>query len=177
MAKILLISEERVKETTNISDNLSGKYLQSAMREAQEVDYRGIIGSCLLDVLKAKVADGTLNGDYKMLVDESQDFLAFTTRAKLPMMLSYKLTNFGLAKSNDENLQVATMDEIVADAAFYQAKADAACARLQAWLRENRALYPELSVCKCGAVRPNLTESVDVCGILLEGARGKIVRR
>ena len=176
MAVYLLTSEKRIKEITNISDNLSGKYLQSAIREAQEVDYCDIIGSCLLDSLKAKGAADELAGDYKMLVDLSQDFLAFTAISKLPMMVSYKVTNFGLAKSADENLQVATMDEIVANEGYYKAKADAACYRLQKWLRQNRALFPELCECNCYGIRPNLDRSVEL-PIWLGGARGRVTRR
>ena len=114
----LLTSEDRIKSITNISDNLSGKYLQSAIREAQEFDLKGIIGPRLLRTLKGMGQTGEWQPDYQDLVDEAQDFLAYTAIAKLPMMVSYKVTNFGLAKSADENLQVATMDEIVANIGY-----------------------------------------------------------
>ena len=88
------------------------------------------------------------------------------------MRSSYKLTNFGLAKSNDENLSVATLDEIAANRGYYLAKADAQCYALQTWLLENRSLFPELRDCDCNRIRANLTSAAS-CGIYLGGARGK----
>ena len=46
---ILLTSEEFVKSYSNISNNVNGKYLRVAIREAQEIELRGILGSFLLD--------------------------------------------------------------------------------------------------------------------------------
>lgn len=174
----LLTSEDFVKSHTNISDNLSGKYLQSAIREAQEVVLRGIVGSCLLDHCKQLMAEGhgsIQDADYKELVNRCQYFLAWTAAADLCMRPSYKITNFGLAKSNDENLTVATMDEITATQGYYQAKADAECLTLQSWLLENRLTYPELRDCDCNRMRANLTSAAS-CGIYLGGARGKQTR-
>lgn len=171
----LLTSEDFIKEVTNISDNLSGKYLQGAIREAQEVVLRGIIGSCLLDHCKQLFASEQLEGYYKELVDRCQYFLAYTVLADLPMKASYKVTNFGLAKSNDENLSVATMDEIVANQGYYQAKADARCYELQTWLLQNKGLFPELDDCACSRMHANLTSAAS-CGIYLGGARGKARR-
>lgn len=172
----LLTSEDFVKSCTNISDNLSGKYLQGAIREAQETALRDILGSCLLDALKGRMASQTLSGWYKDLVDRCQYFLAYTAIADVAMKASYKVTNFGLAKSADENLQVATMDEIVANQGYYQAKADAECYRIQTWLLQNRSEFPELDACACERIKSNLTAAAS-CGIWLGGSRGRITRR
>ena len=172
MTEYLLTSEDFIKSCTNISDNLSGKYLQSSIREAQEVVLRGILGDCLLDHCKQLMAAGELEGDYADLVDRCQYFLAWTVASDLGMRSSYKLTNFGLAKSNDENLSVATLDEIAANRGYYLAKADAQCYALQTWLLENRSLFPELRDCDCNRMRANLTSAAS-CGIYLGGARGK----
>ena len=177
MAKeYLLTSEAFIKSCTNVSDNLSGKYLQGAIREAQEVDLRGILGGCLLDRCKMLMAEGggtIQEPDYKELVDRCQYFLAYTAIADVAMKSSYKVTNFGLAKSNDDNLTVASMDEIVANQGYYQAKADARCYELQTWLLENRALFPELGECDCNRLKANLT-SAATCGIYLGGGRGRM---
>ena len=175
-AEILLTSEDYVKSVTNISDNLSGKYLLSAIREAQDIDLCGILGECLLAKLKALYGAGELAGDYKMLVDKAQLFLAYTTCVYCIDRTSYKITNFGLARSSDENLQLANMDEMQAEKGFYQAKADAQCWDLTGWLLENRQLFPELDACGCSRKRANLTSSYSG-GIVFGGPRSKIVRR
>lgn len=172
----LLTSEDFVKSCTNVSENLSGKYLKGALHEAQETALREVLGSCLLDRCKALLAagNGTLpDGIYKELVDRCQYFLAYTAIADVCMKATYKVTNFGLAKSTDENLQVATMDEIAANQGYYQAKADAECYRLQTWLLENRADLPELDACQCGKINANLYSAAS-CGIWLGGARGRL---
>lgn len=65
----LLVSETFVKSVTSISDNVSGKYIQSSIREAQEIALKSILGTCLLDKLKelglAKELDDPANIAYK----------------------------------------------------------------------------------------------------------------
>ena len=53
MAEFLLTSEKFVKEVSSISDNVAGKYIQPSIREAQEVWLKSIIGSNLLNYIKA----------------------------------------------------------------------------------------------------------------------------
>lgn len=172
----LLTSEDFIKSVTNISDNLSGKYLQGAIREAQETALRDVLGSCLLDALKARMAAKTLVGWYKDLVDRCQYFLAYTAIADVTMKATFKISNFGLNKSADENLQVATMDEVAANQGYYLAKADAECLRLQTWILQNRTEFPELDACSCERMSANL-KSAATCGIWLGGARGKMIKR
>ena len=90
MTDILLTSEQFVKDTTSISDNIAGKYLLPSIREAQEVDYRGIVGDALLEKLKADLAAGTLSGIYLAAVQRSQYFLAYTAVVKLSGKVSYR---------------------------------------------------------------------------------------
>lgn len=176
MAEILLSSENFIKGATSISDNLAGKYLRPSLREAQEVGLRGIIGDCLLETVKGMVGDGsivyTANAAYKELVDRAQWYLAYRTVYEVLLKTSYKVTNFGVAKSADQNLQVATQDEIAKMMYYYQAKADSACYDLQTWLLENRAALPELGECTCRRISANLRSAAS-CGIFLGGARGK----
>ena len=176
MAEILLSSEAFVKSVTSASDNLSGKYILPALREAQEIGLRGILGDNLLAKLKTLVKEGTLEtesgGVYKTLVDHCQYYLAYVTIVEVTNKVSYKIGNFGVTKTQDENFQVATQDEIGKAQYYYQSKADACCLDLQNFLLENRADYPELTDCACHKIESNL-RSVATCGIFLGGARGK----
>ena len=58
MAEILLSSENFIKSVTNISDNVSGKYILASLREAQEIGLKNIIGDCLLEKLKVLIKSG-----------------------------------------------------------------------------------------------------------------------
>lgn len=178
--EILLTSEAYVKTVTAISDNLAGKYMLTSIREAQEQGLRSILGDCLLDTLKAMSASGSINdeanGAYKTLVERCQDYLAYMSVVEALNKVSYKVTNFGVTKSTDQNLQVSSQDEIVKQLYYYQAKADACCYRLQNYLLDNRTSYPELDECTCRRIKSNLY-SAATCGLWLGGARGREGRK
>lgn len=176
MAEILLTSENFVKSVTNVSDNLAGKYILPSIREAQEQGLKGILGDALLAKVKELLKAGQLVGKYKDLVDHCQYYLAYMTIVEVTNKVSYKISNFGVAKSNDENLQVATYEEIVQMSYYYQSKADAHCLDLQTWILENRESFPELTENHCRKIRSNLHSSAS-CGIFLGGARGVRRRR
>lgn len=176
--QILLSSESFIKSVSSISDNLSGKYILPSLREAQEIGLRGILGDALLDKLKTLIREENLDieadGVYKILLDRCQYYLAYMTIVEVTNKVSYKIGNFGVTKSNDENLQVASQDEIAKMQFYYQSKADACCLGLQKFLLDHRKDYPELTECCCDRIASNL-KSAATCGIFLGGARGKIL--
>lgn len=176
----LLTSETFVKGVMSISDNIAGKYIQPSIREAQEVGLRDILGSCLLDKLKDLVAAKEIrnagNEAYADLLDQAQYYLAYQTVVEIIPKVSYKLGNHGLSKSTDENLQVATQDEIGKMQYYYESKADHYCLLLQQWILDRRAAFPELGACGCARIKSNLYSAAS-CGIWLGGPRGKMERR
>jgi len=151
-----------------------------AIREAQEVHLRGILGTAMLDKLKSLVEADTIaadeNGKYQLLIEKCQYYLAYQTIAGLPWKLNYKLANIGVARVGDENVQVASIDEVSKVSAHYQAKADYYCRQLQRFLLDNRTIYPELDDSHCDEIRDNLRSAAS-CGVWLGGARGKYIRR
>ena len=172
MAEILLTSEAFVKSVTNVSDNLAGKYILPSIREAQEQGLKSILGDCLLSKVKHLFNTGSLEGIYKELVDHCQYYLAYAAIVEVTNKVSFKIGNFGVAKSTDENLQVASYDEIVKMQYYYQTTGDAVCLELQQWLVQNRGSVPELTECQCRKLSSNL-HSAASCGSFLGGSRGK----
>lgn len=176
MAEILLSSETFIKSVTNISDNVAGKYILSSLREAQEVSLKSIIGIPMLERLKELVKSGQIDSDtnqkYKYLLGKIQYYLAYMTIVELIYKVSYKIGNAGLVKTAEENLQVASYDEIVAQKEYYQGKADFHCMELQQYILEDMIGYPEVDDCTCRRIHANLY-SAATCGIFLGGARGK----
>ena len=175
MAEILLTSEAFVKSVTNVSDNLAGKYILPSIREAQEQGLKSILGDCLLSKVKHLFNTDSLEGIYKELVDHCQYYLAYAAIVEVTNKVSFKIGNFGVAKSTDENLQVASYDEIVKMQYYYQTKVDAYCLELQQWLLQNKESIPELTDCHCRKLSANL-HSAASCGVYLGGGRGKIRR-
>ena len=176
MAEIILTSEKFVKSVTSVSDNIAGKYILPSLREAQEQGLKGILGDALLAKLKGLVANKEIdmesNAAYKILLDRCQYYLAYAAIVEVTNKVSYKIGNFGVAKSSDENLQVASQDEIGKMQYYYQSKADAHCLDLQNFLLQNRSDYPELTENCCHTIESNL-HSAASCGIFLGGSRGR----
>ena len=175
MVEILLSSEAFIKSETNISDNVSGKYILTSLREAQEVGLQTIIGESLLEKLKALVKSGIdahENVKYKCLLNKCQYYLAYMTIVELIYKVSYKIGNAGVVKTADENLQMASFEEIVAQKEFYQGKADFYCMVIQNYILDNRSDFPEVDDRTCKKIHATL-HSAATCGFFLGGARGK----
>jgi len=177
--EILLISEDRVKETVDVSDNVAGKYILTSIREAQEIYFKRIIGTELLTKCKELVAAGVIrnpdNAAYKALIDESQLYLAYMTAVQLHHKVAYKIANAGIVKTPDDKVINATDDERDRQQQYYQSMADACAYELQGWILERYRQYPELTENKCHEIKANLY-SAATCGLWLGGARGRRVR-
>lgn len=172
MEVTLIFREEFVKGLTPISENVAGGYLRTAMFEAQEIDLKAIVGSCLLDRLKATADEGGLEPDiYSTAIDKCLFYLAYRTLARLIPKVTYKIANAGTYQVNDERVQPLT--EAVANSLIdeYTNSADFFAIELQEWLLANSAQLPELCGCDCRRIKSNLVSAAS-CGIWLGGYRG-----
>ena len=193
MTEVILTTCEFVKGLLNVSDNLSAKYLRPAIDEAQEIGLRTILGDKLLDKLKDIVLrnagvgsfspesfDASFDTSHPELAPyiallkrpEFQYYLAYAAAALVIPKVSYKIANAGVVRSTDEHVVAPSFEEVKATQAEYQGKADYFCRRLQGWLLEHRAAYPEVDEITAYGIRSNLY-SAATCGIFLGGARGR----
>lgn len=178
---VLLTSEQRVRELTGVSDNVSSKYITAAIREAQDIRLQSVLGTALLERLQELIRTGAIDTDvalakYRLLADKCQYFLVYAAVTELVRQVSYKVTNAGLVKTGDERVENATFSEVCSQAAYYETKADFYCMELQRWLCYNAPDFPELT-CGCIArLRSNLRSAAS-CGIWLGGARGRYPER
>lgn len=173
---IYLTSENFIKNNSNINDNIDNKFLQSALREAQEINLQSLIGTKLLRKLQNLVKTGEIeesgNTFYKECVDQCQYFLLYHSVAKLTMITGVHLSNFGPNNPSDENMQSLYFSDLSQVEQYYVNKADHFALMLQDWLLENYKELPELSSTKISQLRSNLYSAAS-CGLNLGGARGK----
>lgn len=178
IADILLTSVTFVKDVTSIDDNIADKYLIPSMREAQEFEYKHIIGenlyNKLISLVESRDIDLPENINYKKLLDASQYFLAYTSVVEVMQKVSYKVANAGVIKTNDEHVINAERSEIGSNCFYYQSKSDSYCLELQNYVLEHRKEFPELSESYCHKIEYNL-HSAASCGLFLGGTRGKIL--
>lgn len=177
---VLLTNANYIKTMTNISDNLSEKFLFAAINEAQEISLKRVLGEILLTKLKDLVSDGSINDTenavYKDLLQQCQFFLAYTVVSKLVVTASFKLDNAGLYRSNDENMYYADKSDVDYMQEYYQNLADSFKVEIVNFCLNNRNNLPELDECQCHKIKSNLY-SVESSGIVLGGARGRGTRK
>lgn len=174
MAHYLLSSEKFIKANTPISANIAGKYILSALLEAQEIKMRGVVGSSLLDSLKTKAQAKEIDEEpaYAELLNRMQMALAWLTVVALTHEVSYKVANKGVVKTNDERVINASEREVIMKGSDAQASADHYVAEVQRYLLANRGAFPELAECDCYRMKANLTSSAS-CPLWLGGVRGQ----
>ena len=172
MTEIYLIEPELVKQLTNVSDNLEGKVLGPAIIEAGNA-LRDIVGDALCDKLEELVANEEIdldeNVNYKLLLDKSQYFLAYTAAANVAVLTAVKVDNFGVSRSTDEHIESLSLSDVFTISEHYQKKADEYCGKLQNWILKNKKKFPELTENQCNDIKANLYSAAS-CGIWLGGA-------
>lgn len=175
MKEIYLISPNFVRSNTNVSSNIQDKFIQSAIREATDIDFQEISGSNLLIKLKKIIDKDEINNPenvlYKQILDISKYFIAYSVISRLTVISSIKIDNIGANVTGDDNIKTLDLDDIFRIEKFYRDKADFYKKRIQDFLIENFSKIPELSECECYKVKSN-TYSAASTGIWLGGARG-----
>lgn len=182
MSNTLLISETYIKGCTNIDDNFTGKLIQPAIVNAQEIELRGILGDSLIDKIKTMVYDESIKSEdniaYKDLLDKAQPFLAYTVVAELIMLTACKISPAGNEVIDDEKMTHLSINESYQLQSYYQKKADYYCKILQNFILQHKGAYPELTENCCASIKANLHSSAST-GVWLGGVRGtnKTTRR
>lgn len=133
---VLLISEDYLKTESFLDDNVSGKYLLTAIKMAQDIELQSIIGTKLLHSIQKKVFDNVIdledNWRYKDLLDNYiQPFLLYQVLSEIVIPISYKMSNFGVMQSSDEKDYAVDNKQINLVKKFYFDKANVYKERLQ----------------------------------------------
>lgn len=177
---VLLISEDYIKSTTNISDNLANDYLLPSIKLAQDIDLESTIGTQLLHKLQKLVFDNDIsnqeNSNYKLLLDNYiQPYLAYSTIQHIVPTVAYKLVNQGIVRTDDEKSYNVTSNEVDKVVDYYNHIANTFKKRLQMFLIANYNEFPELLNWKSLAdIRANLYSAAG-CNLSLGGPRGKSI--
>lgn len=175
MARVFLISEDYIKSMSSLDDNVSGKYLQTAIKLAQDTQLQSTIGTPLLEAICEKVADNTIKAEgniwYKRLLDDFiLPYLLYLVLGEVVVPTTYKLGNFGVVKAEDEKLVETNKVEYLRK--YYLDKSDYYKERLQRFLCQYSTEYRELWNVELKDMFPNLYSSSS-SALWLGGFRGK----
>ena len=167
--RVLLISEDTIKTTSNLDDNISSKYLTTAIQLAQDTELRSVIGGEMLAALESKVREKQLTEPYKELLDVYiQPYLCYQVLSEIVIPLAYKFKNAGMVQTDTEHVRNTGIADAGYLRQYYTDKADNYKRMLQRYLRNHRSEFPELGNC-----RDHNLDDATSCSIWLGGLRGK----
>lgn len=140
---VYLIGTSYLKENTPLNENLDDKLLKSAIKEAQEIYIRDIIGSGLYDELQSQAFAGTLsNLNSTLLNNYVAPCLKYYTLVESMLPLTFKFLNKSVATRTAEFAQPIGTSELSLIEQRYRDKAEYYADRLRNYLKENTTDYP-----------------------------------
>lgn len=176
MLKVLLISEDYIKTNSALNDNLFGKFLTPAIREAQEINLQLYLGECLYKRIVRMVADGSItastNEVYKALLDDCiQPYLLYQIQANIVPVLNVKMGNIGSVVSKDEYISTLSQGNIDLVQNDFQHKADFFAQRMLNFILNHSSEF-NLDECACKELRAHLNSAASTT-IWLGGLYGQ----
>ena len=147
MTTVQLISEAKIREFTDMNNNVDSKLISNAIRESQDIDLQRLLGTLLYDKILSDVQSNTLTGAYQSLVnDYIQNFLLYATYYYTLEYIYMRPRNNGLltptggdnSDSVDRSMYNVKRQSVQNKREFYAEK-------LTDYLIENQNTYPEIS--------------------------------
>lgn len=156
MKDVYLISPSAVKAITSVNLNVTDDILSYAIRNAQDMRLKFIIGDELLEALQNQAQQKITIGKEveepyrQILYDYVVPFLASQTVVEVCIPMTFKIRNIGVVKNNDINAESQSLDEVLRIKSYYEGVACDAANRLSDYLKDNAANIKEISRKKCG---------------------------
>jgi len=151
MTTVFLISEAKIREYTDLDNNVDTALIKNGIREASDIELQRLLGTLLYDKLIDLVDNGTIddsgNSNYKTLIDDYvQDFLIYAAYWYILDSIYLRSRNNGLLTPNggensdsvDRTLYNVKRQSVKNKMEYY---ADG----LKDYLIEEEALFPELT--------------------------------
>lgn len=146
--KILLISEQTLKNETILNDNVGAEYIMPAIETSQDIYLQQLIGTMLLDKLYNLIDTNTINNDenahYKTLIDDYiTNYLKYKVLSEIVIPLAYKYRNAGIVQTTGDHYNNSPMKDAVLVQNHYELRANFYAQRLTQYLNANADLFPE----------------------------------
>jgi hypothetical protein len=147
MTTTLIISEEKLREFTDINDNLDSKLLMNAVREAQDIYLQRLTGTSLYEYILNQINANTLSGNYKDLVDNFiQPYLIYASYWESLDAIYTRPRNNGLLQpTGGENSEKADGTWYNRKRQMVENKMEYYGERLTNYLIQNENQFPQLN--------------------------------
>lgn len=110
---VLFVNEDKLKSSTAINYNVDTAFLLPFLKIAQDKHLQIILGTKLYDKLQTEIAAGTLDLQYKTLVDDYiQDAIIHYALVEALPFISFQIKNGSITQKNSENGTAATRQDV-----------------------------------------------------------------
>ena len=160
MAKqVLLVSEQRLKQWTQLDDNLRLNEITPHILQASDIYIQNLVGSKLYARLQAGIIANDLNADEELLLNDyvGKTLMQYALYMILPS-IKYKVVNQGIVNGTSEETAPTTLEELrylrgtVLDTAEFYAT------RLVEFFRDNPGMFPEYTNPGTDGMMPDKTD-------------------
>lgn len=134
---VLLISEVKLKNFTNINKNVDMDVLKAEVQIAQDIDLQTVIGTKFYEHLMSQVSStgNTFNADEKKLIDDYiAPFLIQTAYFNAIPQIHYRTMNRGIVQGQMENATSVDIETMKYLRSIQKQRADFYLTRLQDYL-------------------------------------------
>jgi len=109
----LFCNEDKLKSSTAINYNVDTAFLLPFLKIAQDKHMQVILGTDLYVKIETEIAAGTLEGVYKILVDDYvQDSIIHYALIEALPFISFQIKNGTVTQKNSENGQAASKEDL-----------------------------------------------------------------
>ena len=134
---IFLITSEELKSSGSVNQNLEDIYVEEAIKEAQDVYLREIIGDNLYNTLQNHTPQAEPDIYDELLEDYVKYYLKYKTLSIVCFIVNFKIRNIGIAQQFSNEVNTATMEDTKSVMNYYNQQADFYANRLTKFLQTN----------------------------------------
>lgn len=182
--EVLLISEEKIKNFTNVNEGVYVTDLIPGIITTQDIDLQPMLGSRFYDGLKSRVIAGTQSADETVLLDDFiAPFLLNKSVYNILPNLKFKLLNKSVLSPTSETGATITLEEFQYLRNNQQQVAIWYEERLRKYLIDYSNLFPEYNTTNSKDINPDKGErasnqfslpSTNSKGVLFSGRRNSL---
>ncbi len=134
---IFLITSEELKSSGAVNQNLEDIYVEEAIKEAQDVYLREIIGDNLYNTLQNHTPQAEQDIYDELIEDYVKYYLKYKTLSIVCFIVNFKIRNIGVTQQFSNEVNTATMEDTKSVMNYYNQQADFYANRLTKFLQTN----------------------------------------
>ena len=152
----LLISEQRVKQYTNLDNNVRVEEITPFIIQAQDLYIQDQLGTLFYNRIKDGVIAGDLNADETLFLKDyiGPTLMQYALYLMMPA-LKYKLTDKGVLSGSSEETTQTSLDELKYLRQSTLNTAEFYAERLREYLIDNPGMFPQYDTPGTDGMYPN----------------------